>query len=103
MLQLRKLKVERNNGGCPCGLDRWPSISAWIIPPPLGSNGPHCVEFLHEMRKLLLNLVLGEPLALVKELAYFDNSIQLDILLASVLDLCVHDLISCSLFHAIWI
>ena len=37
--------------------------STWIIPPPLGSNGPHCVEFLHEMRKLLLNLVLGEPLA----------------------------------------
>jgi len=31
---------------------------------PLGSNGPHCIEFLHEMRKLLLNLVPGEPLAL---------------------------------------
>ena len=27
--------------------------------------GPYCVEFLHGMRKLLLNLVLGEPLALV--------------------------------------
>jgi len=39
------------------------------------------------MRKLLLNLVPGEPLALVKELAYFENSIQLDLLLASVLDL----------------
>ena len=55
------------------------------------------------MRKLLLNLVLGEPLALVKELACFDNLIQLDILLVSALDLCVHDPISCSLFHAIWI
>ena len=68
---------------------------------PLGSNGPHCVEFLHEMRKLLLNLVPGEPLALVKELACFDNSIQLDLLLASVLDLRFHDLISCGLLHAI--
>jgi len=55
------------------------------------------------MRKLLLNLVPGEPLALVKELACFDNSIQLDILLVSVLDLCVHDSISGNLFHAIWI
>ena len=27
---------------------------------PLGSNVLHCVEFLHEMRKLLLNMVLGE-------------------------------------------
>ena len=93
--------VERNNGGGLGGIGRWPPRSTWIIPPPLGSNGPHCVEFLHEMRKHLLNLVPGEPLALVKELACFDNSIQLDILLASVLDLCVHDPISCSLFHAI--
>ena len=57
------------------GIGGWPPISTWIIPPPLGSNGPHCVECLHEMRKLLLNLVPGEPLALVKELASFDNSI----------------------------
>ena len=47
------------------GIGGWPLISTWIIPPPLGNNGPHCVEFLHEMRKLLLNLVPGEPLALV--------------------------------------
>ena len=67
--------AEKDNGGGPGGLGRWPPISTWIIPPPLGSNGPHCVEFLHEMRKLLLNLVPGEPLALVKELACFDNSI----------------------------
>ena len=91
---------EKENGGGPGGLGRWPPISTWIIPPPLGSNGPHCVELLHEMRKLLLNLFPGEPLALLKELACFDNSIQLDILLASVLDLCVHDPISCDLFHA---
>ena len=86
----------------PVGKGGWPPISTWIDPPSLGSNGTHCIEFLHEMRKLLLNLVPGEPLALVKELAYFDNSIQLDIILVSVLDLCVHDLISCSFFHAIY-
>ena len=57
------------------GIGGWLPISTWIIPPPLGINGPHCVEFLHEMRKLLLNLVLGETLALVKELACFDNLI----------------------------
>jgi hypothetical protein len=68
-------KTERSNGGGPSGIGGWPPISTWIIPPPLGSNGPHCVEFLHEMRKLLLNLVPGEPFALVKELACFDNSI----------------------------
>jgi len=60
-------------------------------------------EFLHEMRKPLLSLVRGEPLALVKELACFNNSIQFDILLVSVLDLRVHDLNNCGMFHAIWI
>jgi len=53
------------------------------------------------MGKLLLNLVPGEPLALVQELANFDNSIQLDILLASVPDMCVHDPISYVLFHVV--
>ena len=53
------------------------------------------------MGKLLLNLVSGEPLTLVKELVDFENLIQLDLLLASVLDLCVHDLISCGMFHAV--
>ena len=67
--------AEKDSGGGPGGLGRWPPISTWIIPPPSGSNGPHCVEFLHEMGKLLLKLVPGEPLALVKELSYFDNSI----------------------------
>jgi len=78
-------------------------MSIWIIPHPLGSDGPHCIEFLHEMRKLLLNLVPGEPFSLVKEFAYFDNLIQLDMMLVGVLDLCVHDSISCILFHVIWI
>ena len=55
------------------------------------------------MRKLLLNLVLGEPLALVQELASFDNPIQLDLLLVSVLDLHVHDKICGGLFHAVWV
>ena len=45
------------------------------------------------MRKILLNLVPGEPLALVQELASFDNPIQLDLLSASVLDLHVHDIV----------
>ena len=53
-------KTERDNGGAPSGIDGWPPISTWIIPPPLVRNGPHCVEFLHEMRKILLNLVPGD-------------------------------------------
>jgi hypothetical protein len=68
-------ETERNDGVGPSGIGGWPLISTWIIPPPLGSNGPHCVEFLHEMCKLLLNFVLGEPLALVKEFACFDSLI----------------------------
>ena len=55
------------------------------------------------MRKLLLNLVPGEPLALVQELASFDNPIQLDLLSASVLDLHVHDTVCGGLFHAVWV
>ena len=96
-------KSERDNGGSPSGIGGWPPISTWIIPPPLGSNGPHYVEFLHEMRKLLLNLVPGEPLALVQELASFDNPIQLDLLSVSVLDLHVHDTICGDLFHVVWV
>jgi len=44
-----------------CG---WPPISTWINLPS-GSNGIHYVEFPHQMRKFLLNLASGEPLALV--------------------------------------
>jgi hypothetical protein len=53
------------------------------------------------MRKFLLNLAPGEPLALVQELPCFDNPIKLDPLLVSALDLCVHDMISGFLFHAV--
>jgi hypothetical protein len=53
------------------------------------------------MGKLLLNLALGEPLALVKELSYFDNPIKLDPLLESSLNLSVHDLINGGLFHVV--
>jgi hypothetical protein len=45
------------------------------------------------MRKFLLNLSLGEPFSLVKELPCFDNSIKLDPLMASSLDLFFHNLI----------
>jgi hypothetical protein len=55
------------------------------------------------MRKFLLNLAPGEPLALVKELPHFDNMIKLKLLLAISLDLCVHDMISGFLFHAVMV
>jgi hypothetical protein len=48
------------------GIGGWPSISTPISPPPLGGNFIHCVEFSDHMGKLLLNLTLGEPLALVE-------------------------------------
>ena len=55
------------------------------------------------MRKLLLNLVPGEPLALVQELASFDNPIQLDVLLVSALYFHVPDTICGGLFHTVWV
>jgi hypothetical protein len=75
-------------------------MSTWIIPPPLGSNGLHCIKFLHQMGKLLLNLTPGEPLSLMKKLPCFDDPIELDGLLVGVLCLGVHDLINCHLFDA---
>ena len=53
------------------------------------------------MRKFLLNLALGEPLALVQELPYFDDSIKMDPLLSSALDLCVHDIVMGFLLYAV--
>jgi hypothetical protein len=53
------------------------------------------------MRKFLLNLASGEPLALVQELPCFDNSIKLDPLLSGALDLCVHNLITGCMLHAV--
>ena len=41
----------------------------------------------------MLSLAPGEPLAFVQELPYFDDSIKLDPLLSSALDLFVHNLI----------
>jgi hypothetical protein len=49
----------------------------------------------------MLNLALGAPLALVQELPCFDNSINLNHLLSSAIDLCVHNLITGFLLHAI--
>jgi hypothetical protein len=60
----------------PVGKGGWPPISTWINPPSLGMNGLHCIEFPHQMRKFLLNLAHGEPLALVQKLPYFDDSIN---------------------------
>jgi hypothetical protein len=50
----------------PFGKGGWPPISTWINPPSLGSNGLHCVEFLGEGEKRLLNLHLGEFLVLLE-------------------------------------
>jgi hypothetical protein len=74
------------------GKGGWPLISIWINHPSLGRNGIHCIEFPHQMRKFLLNLAPGEPLSLVQELPYFDDSIKLDHLLSSSLDLYVYSL-----------
>jgi hypothetical protein len=53
----------------PVGKGGWPPISTWINPPSLGSNGLHCVECLGEREKRLLNLHLGELLALLETVA----------------------------------
>ena len=44
----------------------WPLISTWINPPSLVINGSHCVECQEEREKRLLNLHLGELLALLE-------------------------------------
>jgi hypothetical protein len=82
------------------GIGEWPLVSTWISPPPLEINGPHCVKFLHQMGKLLLNLTPDEPPAMVKELPFFDDPIELDVLLAVALHLGVHDPIKYLLLHA---
>jgi hypothetical protein len=46
------------------------------------------------MRKFLLNLAQGEPLALVQDLPCFDDSIKLDPLLSSALDIRVQNVIT---------
>jgi hypothetical protein len=47
------------------GIGGWPTISTWINPPPLGSNGLHCIDFPYQVNKLLLYLAPSEPLYLV--------------------------------------
>jgi hypothetical protein len=84
----------------PVGKGGWPPISIWINPPSLGRNGLHCIEVPHQMRKFLLNLAPGEPLALVQEFPCFDDSIKLDPLLSSALDLSVHNNIIGFLLYA---
>jgi hypothetical protein len=50
----------------PVGEGGWPPISTWINIPSLGSNGILCVEFPQERGKRLLNLNLGDLLALLE-------------------------------------
>ena len=83
------------------GKGGWPPISTWINPPSLGINGLHCVEFPHQMRILMLNLALGEPLALVQELPCLDDSIKLDPLFSSALDMGVHNMIIGGLLYEV--
>ena len=105
----RKLKPTKNSKfpkwpeNCfkPVGNGGWPPISTWINPPSLGRNGLHCVEFPHQVRKFLLNLAPGEPLALVQELSCFDDSINMDPLLSSSLDICVHNIIIGCMLYAV--
>jgi hypothetical protein len=85
----------------PVGKGGWPPISTWINPSSLGRNGLHCIEFPHQMRKFMLNLVPSEPLVLVQELPYFDDSIKMDPLLSSALDLCVQNLIIGCFLYAV--
>ena len=76
-------------------------MSTLIIPPSLGSNGLHCIKFLHHMGKLLLNLTPSEPLSLMNKLNFFDEPIELDIILAGVLCLGFHDPINCCMFNVL--
>jgi hypothetical protein len=50
------------------GIGGWPPISSWISPPPLGSNGINCVEFLGKRGKHLMNLNLRDLRALLENL-----------------------------------
>jgi hypothetical protein len=78
----------------PVGKGGWAPIYTWINPTSLGRNGIHCVEFPHQMRKFLLNMTPGEPLSLVQELPYFNESIKMDHLLLTSLDMCFHNQIT---------
>ena len=53
------------------------------------------VTFLHQIRKLLLNLTLGEPLSLVKKLPCFYELKHLDVQIVISLHLNFHDMVNC--------
>jgi hypothetical protein len=71
--------------------------------PPLIRNGLHCIRFLNNMEKILLNLILIEPLFLVKKMPFLDNSLELHVLLVSGLYFCVHDMVDCILFSLVMV
>lgn len=48
-----------------------------------------------------LNVALVELLALLNKFPYFDNSIELYVLVVGILFLGIHDLIHCNLFNLI--
>jgi hypothetical protein len=104
-----KVKIAKNsklpklseNSFVLVGKGGWPPISIWIYPDSLLRNGLHCIVVPHQMRKFLLNLAPGEPLAFVQELPYFDDLITLDPLLSSALYMCDHNLIIGFLFHVV--
>ena len=50
----------------PVGKGGFPLISTWINPPSLGRNFLHFIEFPRERENHLLNLHLGELLALLE-------------------------------------
>jgi len=76
-------------------------MSIWILDPNSIINGLHSIKFIHYMEKLLLNMNPSEPLAMMKKLPCFDNPIDLDGILTSVLCLGFHDPIKCHLFDAV--
>jgi hypothetical protein len=53
------------------------------------------------MGKLLLNLTPGEPFSLMNKLIFFDEPIELDIILAGVLHLGFHDPINFCMFNVL--
>lgn len=55
----------------------------------------------HNMGNFFLNLALNELLTFVKNLSYFENPIELHVLLVGILHIGVHDFIHYSLFNAI--
>jgi hypothetical protein len=53
------------------------------------------------MGKIPLNLDPSQPLTLVKKFPYFNDSIEIYVLLAGAFHLCIHDLINCSFLKVV--